>query len=67
MTNKQLTIILCGIVVLLGFAFGIYGHFNKKSETAARLAQENSSVFNRSLARAYLRPPRGQGPHRRVF
>lgn len=56
MTNKQLTIILCGIVVLLGFAFGIYGHFNKKSETAARLAQENSSVFNRSHAPTYGPP-----------
>ncbi|MFC6280412.1 MULTISPECIES: DsbA family protein [Polaromonas] len=53
MTNKQLTIILCGIVVLLGFSFGIYGHFNKKSESIARLAQENSSVFNRAHAPTY--------------
>ncbi len=53
MTNKQLTIILCGIVVLLGFSFGIYGHFNKKSEAISRLAQENSSVFNRAHAPTY--------------
>ena len=53
MTHKQLTIILCGIIVLLGFSFGIYGHFNKKSETAARVAQENGAVFNRTHAPTY--------------
>ena len=53
MTHKQLTIILCGVVALLGFSFGIYGHLNKKSEAVARLAQENSSVFNRAHAPTY--------------
>ncbi|MCY1168793.1 Thioredoxin [compost metagenome] len=53
MTNKKLVVILCGIVVLLGFSLGIYGHLNKKNESIARLAQENSSVFNRSHAPTY--------------
>ncbi|MDO9236223.1 MAG: thioredoxin domain-containing protein [Aquabacterium sp.] len=53
MTNKQLIVMLCGIVVLLGFGFGIYGHFNKKTEAITRLAQENSSVFNRAHAPTY--------------
>ncbi|SFU85839.1 Protein-disulfide isomerase [Polaromonas sp. YR568] len=56
MNNKKLIIILCGIVVLLGFSFGVYGHLNKKNEAVARLAQENNSVFNRSHAPIYGAP-----------
>lgn len=53
MTNKKLTIILCGLVVTLGFAFGIYGHFNKQQQTLSRLARETNSVFNRPHSPTY--------------
>ena len=56
MTNKKLIILLCGIVVGIGFAFGVYGHFNKQSETLGRLAQQPDSVFNRPHSPTYGPP-----------
>lgn len=53
MTNKKLTIILCGIIVVVGFSMGIYGHLNKKAETLSRMAQETNSVFNRTHSPTY--------------
>lgn len=53
MTKKQLIIILCGIIVVLGFSLGIYGHNNKKAETLGRMAQESNSVFNRPHSPTY--------------
>ncbi|SFD62810.1 DsbA family protein [Paracidovorax konjaci] len=53
MTNKKLTIIVCGFIVSLGFAFGIYGHFNKQEQTMSRLARETNSVFNRPHSPVY--------------
>lgn len=56
MNKKQLIIILCGIVVGLGFSLGIYGHYNKKAETLGRLAQDSNSVFNRPHSPTYGSP-----------
>ena len=53
MTNKKFTTIFCGAIILLGFALGTYVYLGKKSETAARLARENSLVFNRPHAPTY--------------
>lgn len=56
MNKKQMIIIFCGIVVVLGFSLGIYGHNNKKAETLSRLAQESNSVFNRPHSPTYGSP-----------
>ncbi len=53
MVNKKLIVISCAIAVCIGFALGIYGHLNKKSEQMGRLAKEANSVFNRSHSPTY--------------
>ncbi|RYX98253.1 MAG: disulfide bond formation protein DsbA [Comamonadaceae bacterium] len=53
MTNKKLLLLLCGAIVLLGFAFGVYGHFKQKNESLNRLASENNAVFNRTHSPTY--------------
>lgn len=53
MTNRKLIVILCGMIVLVGFAFGVYGHFNKQEQTLSRLAREKDSVFVRSHSPTY--------------
>lgn len=53
MTNKKLVVALCGFIVLLGFGFGIYGHFNKQAESLRRLAQETDSLLNRAHSPTY--------------
>lgn len=53
MTSKKRTVILSGIVVALGFAFGVYRHLDKQEQTLGRLAQEADSVFNRPHSPIY--------------
>ena len=53
MINKKLTIVLCGLLVLLGFAFGVYRHFNQQEQALTQLASEPNSVFNRAHSPVY--------------
>jgi len=53
MTNKKLIVLLCGFIVIVGFAFGIYGHFNKQEEALGRLARDGNSLFNRPHSPVY--------------
>jgi protein-disulfide isomerase len=41
MNNKQFILVLCGLMVVGAFAFGIYSHQHKRSEALSRLAQKS--------------------------
>ncbi|MET4578140.1 DsbA family protein [Ottowia thiooxydans] len=53
MINKKLILILCGLMVFMGFAFGLYRHFNQQDQALSRLASESNSVFNRPHSPTY--------------
>ena len=54
--NKKLLVIACGIIVVVGFSLGIYGHNSKEAQKLGRLAQESNSVFNRPHSPTYGLP-----------
>jgi protein-disulfide isomerase len=56
MNNKQFILVLCGLMVVGAFAFGIYSHQHKRSEALSRLAQKSDSVFNRPHSPTYGSP-----------
>ena len=53
MTNKKLIVALCGLIVLAGFGFGIYRHYQQQAESLARLAQDTNSLLNRAHSPTY--------------
>lgn len=53
MTHKKLIVALCGLIVLIGFGFGIYRHQQQQAESLARMAHDTNSLLNRAHSPTY--------------